>query len=121
MKKFLLATAAVMVALAVVIPARAQDEKKAEKPKKHDFTGEITKIEAGTVSVKNKKGDEKSFTTGEKLKVQVPGKDAGELSDLKVGDKVTVAYSEEGDKSVAHKITHSDAKPKKDKKAKEEK
>ena len=116
MKKFLLATAAVMVALAVAIPARAQDEKKAEKPKKHDFSGEITKIEAGSVTVKNKAGEDKVFSAGEKTKVHVPGKDAGELSDLKVGDKVTVAYSEDGAKNVAHKITHADAKPKKEKK-----
>ena len=61
MKKFLLATAAVMVALAVAIPARAQDEKKAEKPKKHDFSGEITKIEAGSVTVKNKAGEDKEM------------------------------------------------------------
>src|ERR1044071_7266195 len=112
MKKVLFSAVAVAVALAFALPLRAQEEKKAEKPKGHAFTGEITKIEGGSVTVK-KKDEEKTFTAGEKLKVVVPGKEAGELSDLKVGDKVTVNFAEEGGKNVAHKITHADAKPKK--------
>ena len=119
MKKFLLAAAATAVALAVVLPVRAEDEKKAEKPKKHEYTGEITKIEGTAVTVK-KKDEEKTFTAGEKLKVVVPGKEAGELSDLKVGDKVTVSFTEADGKNVASKIVHADAKPKKEKKEKTE-
>jgi Cu/Ag efflux protein CusF len=120
MKKVLMATAALAVALAVALPARAEGEKaekKAEKPKQ--YTGEITNIEGGSVTVK-KKDEEKTFTTGEKFKVVVPGKDAGELSDLKVGDKVTVHYREQDGKNVASRIVHSEAKPKKEKKEKSE-
>lgn len=116
MKKFLLTAAALTIVLAVALPVRAQDAAKPEKPKKHDFTGEIAKIDGTSVTVK-KKDEEKTFTTGAKLKVAVPGKEAGELSDLKVGDKVTVSFTEEDGKNVAHKITHADAKPKKEKKA----
>ena len=63
-----------------------------------------------------KEGDEKTFSVAEKAKVAVPGKEAGEISDLKVGDKVTVFFKEEAGKEVAHRIVHADAKPKKEKK-----
>jgi Cu/Ag efflux protein CusF len=114
MRKFLLTTAVIAVALAVVLPARAEGEKKVEKPKQ--YTGEITKVDATSVTVKKKEGDEKTFSVAEKAKVAVPGKEAGEISDLKVGDKVTVFFKEEAGKEVAHKIVHADAKPKKEKK-----
>ena len=116
MRKFLLAAAAVAVMLSVALPVRAEDEAKPEKPKKHQYTGEITKIDGTSVTVKKKDG-EKVFSAGDKLKVVVPGKEAGELSDLKVGDKVTVTFTEDGDKNVASKFQHADTKPKKEKKA----
>src|SRR5712664_2850026 len=113
MKKFLYAVAAMAVVLAVALPARAEGEKKAEKPKKHDFTGEVTKVEGTSVSVKNAKGEEKVFAA-DKAKVHAKGKDAAELSDVKVGDKVTVSYSEEDGKNVAHRIAPPDAPKKKE-------
>jgi hypothetical protein len=116
MKRVLLSAVAVAVALAFAMPARAEEAAKPEKPKKHEYTGEITKIDDTSVTVK-KKDEEKSFTVGAKLKVVVPGKEAGELKDLKVGDKITVSFTEEDGKNVAHKLTHADAKPKKEKKA----
>jgi hypothetical protein len=116
MKKVLLSVVAVAVALAFAMPARAEEGAKPEKPKKHDYTGEITKMDASSITVK-KKEEEKTFTVGAKIKVVVPGKEAGEMTDLKVGDKVTVSFTEEDGKDVAHKITHADAKPKKAKKA----
>jgi Cu/Ag efflux protein CusF len=115
MKKVLLSAMAITVALAFAMPVRAQEAAKPEKPKKHEYTGEITKIDASSITVK-KKEEEKTFTVGAKVKVVVPGKEAGEMADLKVGDKVTVSYAEEDGKDVAHKITHADAKPKKPKK-----
>ena len=119
MKKFLLTAAVVAVALSVALPVRAEDAAaKPEKPKKHEFTGEISKIDGASVTVK-KKDEEKTFTSGAKLKVVVPGKEAGELSDLKVGDKVTVTFVEEGGKNVASKFQHGDTKPKKEKKTTE--
>ena len=116
MKKFLLTAAALAIALSVALPVRAEEEAKTEKPKKHEYTGEITKIDGTSVTVK-KKDEEKVFSAGEKLKVVVPGKEAGELSDLKVGDKVTVTFTEDGGKNVASKFQHADTKPKKEKKA----
>ena len=116
MKRVLLSALAVVVALAFAVPSRAQDAAKPEKPKRHEFTGEIAKIDGTSVTIK-KKDEEKTFTVSAKLKVAVPGKEAGELSDLKVGDKVTVSFTEDAGKNVAHKITHADAKPKKEKKA----
>ena len=35
------------------------------------------------------------------------------LADLKVGEKVTIHYSEDGDKLIAHEISHVDETPKK--------
>jgi hypothetical protein len=118
MKKVLLSAIAVAVALAFTLPARAEEGAKPEKPKKHEYTGKITKIDGMSVTVK-KKDEEKTFTAMEKVKVMVPGKEAGELSDLKVDDKVTVTYVEEDGKNVASKIQHTDTKPKKEKKAEE--
>ena len=120
MKKFLLTAAALAIALSVALPVRAEDETKPEKPKSHEYTGKITKIDATSVTVK-KKDEEKVFSAGEKLKVVVPGKEAGELSDLKVGDKITVTFTEDGGKNVASKLQHADTKPKKEKKAEEAK
>jgi hypothetical protein len=116
MKKFLLAAAAVAVMLSVALPARAEDEAKPDKPKSHEFTGKITKIDGMSVTVK-KKEEEKVFSAVEKVKVVVPGKEAGELSDLKVGDKVTVTFTEADGKNVASKFQHAETKPKKEKKA----
>ena len=121
MKKFLLATAVIAVALAVALPARAADEKKAEKPKKQQYTGEVTKVDAAgkSITVKKGEGDEKTFSVADKAKVATKDKEAAELSDLKVGDKVTVHYTEEGGKDVAHKIGPPDSAKKKEKKAEE--
>jgi Cu/Ag efflux protein CusF len=115
MKKFLYTVAAIAVVMAVTLPVRAQDAAKPEKPKKHEFTGEITKIDVATkaVTAKNAKDEEKIFTA-DKAKIHTKGKEASELSDLKVGDKVTVSYTEEGGKNVAHRIAPPDASKKKD-------
>ena len=123
MKKLLLSTLAMAVALTFALPLRAEEAKEAkpEKAKAHQFTGEITKIEGKAVTVKNKQGDEKTFSLSDKAKVVVPGKEAGELGDLKVGDKVTAHFTEEGGQNVATKLVHADAKPKKEKKAAEKK
>jgi Cu/Ag efflux protein CusF len=113
MKKALLSAVAVAVALAFALPVHAQDAAKPEKPKSHNFTGEITKIDATSITLKNSKGEEKSFSVGAKVKVAVEGKEAAELKDLKVGDKMKVTYSEEEGKNVAHKIASPDATKKK--------
>lgn len=120
MKKFLLSTVAMAVVLAVALPVRAEDAAKTEKPKKREYTGLITKIEGTSVTVK-KMEEEKTFSASDKLKVVVPGKEAGELGDLKVDDKVTVTYTDVDGKLVAHKFVHADTKPKKEKKEKPEK
>jgi len=115
MKKALLAVVAVAVAAMFALPSFAEDAKKPEKPKAKQFTGEITAVDvaAKTVSLKNAKGEAKTFAAGD-AKVATAAKAAAELSDLKVGDKVVAAYKEEGDKNVATKIS-----PPKEKKPKD--
>jgi hypothetical protein len=115
-----------VVAFAFAMPAIAEDaakETKPAKPKKHEYTGEITSMDAAkkTVTVKKKDGDEKTFTLGEKAKIVVKDKEAAELSDLKAGQKVMVTYTEDGAVLTAHRIMQADAMKKKEKKADEKK
>ena len=122
MRKYLLPTmvAASLVAFAVVCvaPARAEEEKTdaAKKPRPKDFTGEVVSVDAkaGTITVKNKKDETKTFTLGEKAKVSTPAKSEGAtLADFKVGEKVHIKYREEDGKLVASHV--GPPKPKKDK------
>ena len=95
------------VALAVALPARAEDNapKKAATSAKHDFTGAITAVDAtaGTLTVK-KKDVSKDFTCGADCKVSTPTNDKAALADLKTGDKVKVVYVEKDGKDTAQKI-----------------
>lgn len=119
MKKAALAVIAAIVAVTFALPAFAEDTK-AEKPKKHDFTGEVTAVDAAakTVTAKNSKDETKTFVA-DKAKVATGDKKVAELTDLKVGDKVHVSYTEDGGKNIATKIAPPGAA--KEKKAKEEK
>jgi Cu/Ag efflux protein CusF len=98
-----LSVAAVVTAFAA--PARAADEDaaKAEKPKKHQFTGVIESASGDTVVVKKDK-ESKSFKVGEKTKCRTADKEEATLADLKAGEKVTVNYTEEDGALIAHKI-----------------
>ena len=105
MKKLALAVIAAAVAVTFALPSFA-DDAKAEKPKPHQFTGEITAIDttAKTVTVKNDKGESKTFTLAATVKIATADKKAAELTDLKVGDKIHTVYTEDGGKDVASKI-----------------
>jgi Cu/Ag efflux protein CusF len=116
MKRVLLSAMAAAVALTFALPVRAEETAKPAKLPRHAFTGEITKIDATSVTLKNNKGEEKAFTVGAKVKVVVTGKEAAEMKDLKVGDKMTVSYTEEEGKNVAHRIASPDSMKKKEKK-----
>jgi Cu/Ag efflux protein CusF len=129
MRKYLLRTitaaSLVAVALAFAAPVGAEEAKKeakAEKPKAHQFTGEISAVDiAGkAVTVKNKDGETKVFVLTEKTKVGTAENKAAELKDLKVGDKVTVRFMEEDGKNVAQRIGPP-APPKKKEKPEEKK
>jgi hypothetical protein len=124
MKKFLLSVATVAVALAFTLPSRAADEAKPEKPKKHEYTGEIVSVDTGakTVTVKKKDGDQKTFMLDEKVKVVTTEKEVAEIGDLKVSEKVKITYTIEDDgKLTAHKIGIPDSMKKKQKKEEEAK
>ena len=100
--------------------AKAEGEK-AEKPKAHSLTGEITALDAaaGTLTVKGKSG-EKSFKAAADAKIVAAEKKDATLADLKVGDKVQVSYVEDGGANIAKKIGPAPA-PKADKGEKKEK
>jgi len=78
----------------------------ATKPKRHQYTGDITAINAmgGTVIVKKEGAESKTFKIGEKTKYATADKKDAALTDIKVGDKVTVSYTEEDGVLTAHKI-----------------
>src|SRR5258708_4156275 len=102
------------VALGVTAPFRAEDAgPAAPKPKRQQFTGTVESIDAKAGTAVIKKGTEsKSFKIGEKTKYATADKKEAAITDIKVGDKVKVAYSEEGGVATAHRIGPPDA-PKK--------
>jgi Cu/Ag efflux protein CusF len=78
----------------------------APKPKSHRYTGEVTAIDekAGTVIVKKEGAESKTFQIGEKTRYATTDKKEAAITDVKVGDKVTVTYMEEDGVLKAHKI-----------------
>lgn len=112
MRKYLLSAAVAALALALVVPAHAQEVKaKKGMAKTHEFTGTIEKIDGNSVTLK--KGDEsKTVVCDDKTKISTADKmDSATVTDLKVGDKVLAKYVEEGDKNIAKSITPPPAKP----------
>ena len=106
----------VAVALAFALPVRGQGEK-AEKPKKHQFTGMVESITADNVTVKNAKGETKSFKITEKTHYSTMEKKEAMMADIKTGEKVTVEYTEADGVATATKIRVPDSMKKKETKA----
>ena len=79
------------------------------------MTGDVAAVDAkaGTITVKGKKGDT-TVATDAKTKIMM-GKDVKAIADVKVGDKVTVKFSEADGKmtakSVAIKAAEKKAEP----------
>jgi Cu/Ag efflux protein CusF len=119
MSKHLLRAAMALGIAAVAFTAsvRAQDTNqpaaKPAKPARQQFTGTIESIDAKAETVIVKKGTtSKTFKIGEKTKYSTADKKEAAITDIKVGDKVKVAYTEENGVATAHKIGPPDA-PKK--------
>ena len=91
--RMIAALSVVAVALAFTGIAGAQEK---VQPTRHELTGEITAIDAkaGTLSVKKADDTKGNFTVGAKCKVVIKGMENAGIADLKVGDKVTVSYTE---------------------------
>ena len=114
MSKFVLPTAVTAVAAAVclafVLPAQAKEGKDAGGAK--PFHGAIESLDATgkTVTVKGK-SETKTFKLGDDCKFGSKDSPATQLSDFKVGDKVSVVFTEEGGTATAHRIAaHSGSK-----------
>ena len=91
---------AVLSIVALALPLFAQDAPKKEAKaaaKVHDFTGAITAVDAakGTVTIKNHKEVEKTFTVTDAAKIVTADKAVATLADLKVAEKVIVAFTED--------------------------
>ncbi|HUK82488.1 MAG TPA: copper-binding protein [Verrucomicrobiae bacterium] len=93
--------------LACTQVARAANAKKDQK----EVQGKITAVDAtaGTVTIKHKK-DTMTFTAAPDIEFGGAGNKKITLADLKVGDHITVHYTEESGKLMAHKIGHVDVK-----------
>ena len=104
-RSILFGTAAVL-ALAFSLPARGEEAEKTAKPKKHQYTGIIESVDATakTVTIKKKEGDVKTFACADKCKFSATDKESAELSDFKMGEKVTAFYTEEDGKNMLHKL-----------------
>jgi hypothetical protein len=88
-------------------PAPAPTTAPAPKPKRQQFTGLVESIDAktGTVIVKKGETDSKTFKVGDKTRYGTADKPKGAaLTDIKVGDKVTVHYTDEDGVLMAHSI-----------------
>jgi Cu/Ag efflux protein CusF len=97
------------VALAFTQVARADDTKKNQKEAEGKI--ESVDVKANTVTISHKKAT-MTFTAAPNIEFGGMGNKKVTLADLKVGDKVTVHYTDEGGKLVAHKIGHVDTKAK---------
>jgi Cu/Ag efflux protein CusF len=105
------------VTLAFTAPLRAEDTNQPApaKAKPQHFTGLIESIDAKAGAVVIKKGTEsKTFKIGEKTKYATADKKEAAVTDIKVGDKVKVAYSEVNGVATAHKIGPPDTAKKTD-------
>ena len=79
-------------------PAAPATEKKSEKAKTHQATGEVTALDAkaGTFEVKEKDKELKLSATSKSAK--------SSLAKLKVGDMVKVSYTEKDGKMIASSV-----------------
>lgn len=116
MKKVIALLVAMLFALSVAGHAIAAEMKEMKEMKEaapaqkmapakvKQVTGEVTAIDAAakTLTVKGKAG-EVALTADDKTTVKI-GKEKKALTDVKVGDKVTVKYTEMDGKNVAKSI-----------------
>lgn len=84
------------------------------KPARHQYKGEVAAIDAkaGTMIVKKAAADNKTFKIGDKTHYSTAEKPKGAaaLTDIKVGDTVTVHYTEEDGVLTAHSVIASQSK-----------
>jgi Cu/Ag efflux protein CusF len=88
-------------------PATTPAPAPAPKPKRQQYTGAVTAIDAKAGSLIVKKGEEsKTFKIGEKTKYSTVEKTKGTaaVTDIKVGDKITVHFVDEDGVLVAHSV-----------------
>jgi hypothetical protein len=102
-----------LIALALVMPVTVvvaqEGGAAAEKPKAKMASGEIVKVEDGSITIKGKK-DEQTIKIGAECKITVDGAEA-KVEDLKPGAKAAITLAEDGS---AAKITVGAAKKKKE-------
>jgi ribosomal protein S1 len=88
---------------------KAEPAKPAEKPKVHQVTGDVKAVDAKAMTVtvskmmKGKAAEETVVTVSDKTKIKMD-KENKTLADVKVGDKVTVKYTEAEGKKMAKSI-----------------
>lgn len=127
MRLFQLMSGALLVAVALAYTAPAWAEEKAvqekaavaaekpPKPKLHRFTGTIEAVNATSITLKNVRGETKTFTLTADTKVRKADKPQATIADLQVGEKVLVMYWEDGTvKSICPPPPKKGLKPKKE-------
>lgn len=119
MKKVMFAVVLSVVALTLALPSFAEDvapRKEAKTTVKgQEVKGTITAIDVakGSVTVKNHKDVETTFTVADTTKIVTTDKPVAALADLKVSEKVVVHYTEDATgKMTVTKITQAKEKAK---------
>jgi ribosomal protein S1 len=87
---------------------KAEPAKPAEKPKVHQVTGDVKAVDAKAMTITvskmvKGKAEETVATVSDKTKIMM-GEAKKALADVKVGDKVTVKYTEAEGKKMAKSI-----------------
>lgn len=98
MKRFvsMLTVLALAMCATIAVAESAPKKEKPAAPAVPTIKGEVTKVDASSITVKNKEA-EKTFTIDANTKIKAGSEDKT-AADIKVGDKVTVKY--DGDKAV---------------------
>lgn len=98
LSRMIVLPASVAVALVLVSGTLATD-----LPRKA-FSGTISAIDTSSLTVQDKTAASRIFQVTSSTTIVTAGKPTAKLSDLKVGDRVDVGYTEEDKTLVAHRI-----------------
>jgi hypothetical protein len=103
---------AVLLTVAVVTPAIAQEEKKAEKAKAEKVSGDIGLLdtEKNYMIVVTKEGKLVTLDFNTKTKVTELKEKEAKVGDIGLGSSAAVEYTKKGDKNVLSKIEFTPAK-----------
>ena|SRR5213593_3941666 len=109
---------ALVAALTGAVIGFAATTQAGDKPKEQQAAGDIKAVDvkAGTITIEHKQA-KMTFVAAPDIKFGAHGENVNyTLANLTVGDHVTIHYTTEGDKLIAHKVSRVDVSARKTKK-----